>query len=375
MAVKKTELQQTKNAFKFIGKVTRVEKDGAYKEAVAEKGKMQGHTYRSLRFGVKTSETNDMTVNMYDFEPTEVFLWNSEKRKKDPSYKGEKIPYSKWQTDKVELGDKGYAVLQTNVALEKDEEGKLIRKGLPSFVASEVIHEGIDNGDTVVIEGDIRYSNWEKDGKLIPQKTFTIKKISKIKDIDFHDEKFEEVTYFEQEMVFVDAEEDKKEKKVYVTGRTIDYKKNFHDSQFVVDYSDGEDGVDSGMKKLADAFTKKFAFGDFLNVFGDAVNRVIVEESDEEMDEEEDLLSQLGGRSKPKHTQSYVTKNYVNEMQITGIEVWDKKMYKETDFEIDELVQKESSNKLDSEDFGGKSKKNSNPFEETDEDNDEDLPF
>lgn len=374
----KTVLKQTKNAFKFIGNVTRVDKEGAFKEAVAPKGKMQGHTYRSLRFGVKTSETNEMTVQMYDFEPKEVFLWSTEKKKKDKSYKGDRIPYEQWLEEKQQWADNGFAVLQTNIGLEKGEDGKLVRQGLPSYITSEKLFEGLDNGDTVVVEGEIRYSTWTNpEGKVIPQKTFTIRRLSKIKDVDFHDDKFEEITFFEQEMVFVDAVEEKKEKKVFVTGRTIDYKGGFHDSQFVVPYADADGNVDEGMKKLADAFRTKFKFGDLLKVFGDAVNRVItVEAEDDDSSEEEDFLLSLGGKAKPKHAQGYAVRNYVSEMQITGIEVWDKKMYKESDFVVDNLVDEKSQNKLDTEDFGGKSKKNTNPFDTNeDEIDEEDLPF
>lgn len=375
---KQTELQQTKNSFKFIGHVTRVDKENAFKQETATRGKREGDTYRSLRFGVKTSETNDMTVSMYDFEPTEVFLWNSEKRKANQNYKGERMPFEEWQEKQDQLSKDGYAVLQARVGLTHDDNGKIVTKGLPGFVASEKIFQGIDNGDSVVVEGDIRYSRYtNQQGKEVEQKTFTIKRLVKLKDVDFHDEKFEEVTYFEQEMVFVDAVAEKKEKKVYVTGRTIDYNKNFHDSQFVIDYSDGADGTDEGMVKLAGAFTKKFSFGDVLNVFGNAVNRVIVAEVEEEVSEEEDLLASLGGKAKPKHTQSWATRTYLNEMQITGVDAWDKKVYKETDFVVDELVDnKDTKKKTDDDmDFGGKAKKDSNPFDESDDDDSDDLPF
>lgn len=372
-----TELQQTKNSFKFIGQVLRVDKDGAFKEEEAKKGKMKGETYRSLRFGVRTSENNEMTVQMYDFEPKEVFLWSTEKRKADSSYKGTRIPYEQWLEEKDKWKDDGYTVLQTNVGIVKDDDGKLITQGLPGFVASDLIFNGIDNGDTVAIEGDIRYSVWiNPQDVAVAQKTFTIKRLYKIKDIDFHDEKFEEVTYFEQEMVFVDAVDEKAEKKVYVTGRTIDYKKNFHDSQFVISYGneEAEDGIDKDLKKMADAFTKKFGFGDVINVFGDAVNRAVVVEQEDESSEEEDLLASLGGKSKPKHTQRWANKSYISEMQITGIDVWDKKVYKESDFVVDNLVEKKVE--ADDNDFGGKSKKNPSPFTENAIEIDEDdLPF
>ncbi|MEE5181142.1 hypothetical protein JDW21_19090 [Bacillus subtilis] len=373
------ELQQTKNSFKAIGKVTRIDKDGAFREEEAKKGKREGDTYRALRFGLQTSETNTITIQMYDFEPEEVFLWNSDKRQKDQSYKGERIPFSEWLDKQDDLREEGYAVLQTRVGLVYGEDGKIQSKGLPSYVASKNIYDNLNNGDTVVVEGEIRYSTYEnQEGKTVEQKTFTLKKIFRVKEdkVDFENEKFEEVSYFEQEMVFVDADVDKDEKKVYVTGRVIDYNKNFHDTQFVVNFSDGEGGTDKGMVKLADAFLKKFKFGDLLNVFGDAVNRVIVEEQeDEDTNEEDDLIAQLGGKKKPSHAQKYVNKTYIQEMQIHGVDAWDKKFYKEEDFVKEELIEDDKKNSLQDE-LGGKSKK-SNPFETDGDDElqDDDLPF
>lgn len=370
-----TELKQTKNSFKFIGKVSRIDKDGAFKQEQAERGKRAGDTYRSLRFGVKTSQNNEMTVSMYDFEPKEVFLWNGEKKKANSGYKGDRVSYEKWLEDQDELREEGYAVLQTRVGLTYGEDGKIESKGLPSYVASRDIFEGLSNNDSVVIEGEIRYSTYEnQQGKKVEQKTYTIKKAYKLKDIDFESEKYEEVTYFEQEMVFVEAEADKANKKVYVTGRIIDFMKNFHDTQFVIDYSDGEGGEDAGMVKLASAFLKKFKFGDVLNVFGDAVNRVIVEEAQQEEDDDDDLLASLGGRKKPTHAQNYVARTYISEMLIEGVDAWDKKVYKEEDFVVDELLDEDDSL---SDELGGKSKKDkANPFElDTDDDGDDDLPF
>jgi hypothetical protein len=374
-----TELKQTKNSFKVIGKVTRIDKDGAFKEEEMTKGKKQGETYRALRFGVKTSETNEVTTQMFDFEPEQVFLWNSEKKKADKNYKGDRLPFSEWEDRQDALREEGYAVLQTRVGLTYGEDGKIQSQGLPSFVASKEIYENLNNGDSVVIEGEIRYSTYEnQQGKKVEQKNFSIKKAFKIKDVDFENEKFEEVSYFEQEMVFVDSEADKPNKKVYVTGRVIDFAKNFHDTQFVIDFSDGEGGTDAGMVKLADAFLKKMKFGDVINVFGNVVNRVVIEEVEgEEEDSDDDLLSQLGGRSKPKHAQSFQNRTYISEMQIEGVDAWDKKVYKETDFVEQEKVVDNKKNDL-SDELGGKSKKGKNPFESDidDEDiSDEDLPF
>jgi len=91
-----TELRETKGVFKLIGKVTRIDRDGAYREGVLEKGKNEGKPYRSLRFGVQTSPVNEVIINAFDSRPDEVLLWNSEKKKKDEKYKGDRVPFVEW---------------------------------------------------------------------------------------------------------------------------------------------------------------------------------------------------------------------------------------------------------------------------------------
>lgn len=370
------KLKQTRNSFKLVGKVTRLDKDGAFREEVATKGKNEGKTYRALRFGVKTSHTNEIMVEMFDFEPEKVFLWNSQKKKEDKQYKGDTVPFEYWLENQDELREQGYAVLQTRVGFDYDDDGKLISHGLPSYVASEYIYENLHNGDSVLVEGEIRYGSYEnREGKKVEKKQYIIKKLIRLKNVvDFDAENFEEVTYFEQEMVFVGADMDKKEKKVYVTGRVIDYMKNFHDTQMVIDFSDGEGGEDKDMAKLAEAFAKKFKFGDVINVFGDTWNRVIVEEVEGEENEEDDLLASLGGKRKPKHAQGYTARTYITEMRINGVDAWEKGVYTEQDFQKDDLFADDEDSL--SKELGGKSKpKKKNPFDLGDDDLDDDLPF
>lgn len=375
MANEKTKLKETKGVFKVIGKVARIDRDGAFREDVLNKpdNRNHGRLYRSLRFGVKTSPTNEIIVQAFDYEPQEVFLWNSKKREADPNYKGDRIPFETWKEQQDELREQGYVVLQSRIGLDYDEKGKLKTKGLPRFVALKEIYENINNGDSVVVEGTIRYSKYKnRNDEIVEQKNYMIERIFRIKDIDFEDDNFEEVSYFEQEMVFVDADLDKEEKKAYVTGRIIDFNGNFEDTQFVINFANENGETDPAMLKLAQAFTKKMEFGDVINVFGDVINRVVVEEVEDE--EEDDLLAELGGRSKPKHAQNYVSRTYITEMSINGVDAWKKGVYTEDDFEKDSLI--DGDDGLG--DLGGKKKPNTkNPFE-TDEDVDIDedsLPF
>lgn len=371
-----TELQQTKGSFKMIGKVTRIDKDGAYKEEQAQKGKKQGETYRSLRFGVQTSKTNTMTVQMYDFEPENVFLWNSDKKKADSSYKGDKVPFGQWEAQEEMYREQGYAVLQTRVGLTYGEDGKLQSKGLPSFVASQEIYNELDNGDSVAIEGKIRFSKYtNREGKEVPQTTFTIERVFRLKDdVDFDKADFEEITYFEQELVFVDLDIDKAEGVAYLTGRTIEYNKSFNDSQFVIRFKDENGKADDDMVKLVQAIKDRVKFGDILKVRGDAVNRVIINEVEgEEETDKDDPFAVFGGKQKPKHAQTYTARTYLSEMQINGVDGHDEGVYTEEDFVVEELIDKGNT----SDAFGGKPKK-ANPFdlgEGEPEISDDDLPF
>lgn len=365
------ELTQTKSNFKLIGHVSRIDKESAFKEEQSTKeGKHLGETYRTLRFSVKTSDTNEIFVQMFDYEPEQVFLWNSDKKKKDKSYKGDWVDYQEWEERQDELREEGYAVLQTRVGVEEDENGKIKSHGLPSYVAQEVIYNNLNNGDSVVIEGEIRYSRYtpQNSDKEKEQKSYFIKKIFKLtKDVDFEDEKFEECTYFDQEMVYVDTDIDRKQGKAFVTGRIINYDKTFHDTQMVINFKTGEDEhgkpvYDAGMVKLADAFKKRFKFGDVVKVFGDVLNRVIVEEKEDDGKEQVDLFKEFGGKHKPKSAETFTAKTYIQEHSIYGVENWEKSVYKDEDFVDQGLMEKDDDDAMQNE-FGGKKKKK-NPFEE-----------
>ncbi|MGV4321163.1 hypothetical protein [Bacillus mojavensis] len=385
------ELQQTASYFKFIGKATRLDKDFTYREDLAEKGKNKGKTFRSLNFGVKTSDTNEMSVQMFSFEPEKVFLWNSEMAKeakeKNKEYKGTRVDFDEWYENQEKFREDGYAVLQSRIGLERDEKGNAITRGLPTFVASKELYEGLDNGDSVFVEGNISYSIYEKNGKSELRTNYNIEKlyITK-KPVDFEDEKFKEVTYFEQQFVFVSAELVKKEKKAYITGRTISYTKDFTDVQFVIDYKnpdyDPEDEESpetiKALEKLAKNLTKKVKFGDLLKVWGTALNRVDVIEVEDEENEEEGVASALGGMSKPQHAKKNTFKSYTQEMQIEGVDEWIVGEYKEEDFVKQSLVDEEDEDENEEEDHKEK-KIGSNPFESDDDDDDDedddDLPF
>lgn len=360
------ELEQTRGEFKIKGLVKGIDRDNAYEEGVRPDGRHAGRTFRKLNLGVQTSEDNQLRLGMFSYEPDEVFLWNNEKRKKDKNYKGERMPYEEYLQKKDILKANGTAVLQSRIGVETDEDGKLITHGLTSYEASEEIYDNVDNDDSVYVEGQISYSEYEnRQGDMTTAVNYNINRLFKSNnDFDLQDENYEKQDYYEQQFVYVDSMVDKSKKQLIVVGRIIDYRKNTVDTNFVINY-----GEDKSMSKLAENVRKKFKFGDLVTVFGQLVNRTVEQDVEEE---EDDLLSALGGKSQPSHVKR-ANFTYEREMTIDGVLEWERGFYTEDDFYENELVE-EDDNNLTSELGGKKPKKNDNPFSESD-DNDNGDPF
>ena len=74
-------LAQTKGTFDLVGRVVNIDRENAYQEKTMDKGKNKGKSYRTLRFGIKTSESNIIQVSMFSFLPDDVYLWDSVNKK------------------------------------------------------------------------------------------------------------------------------------------------------------------------------------------------------------------------------------------------------------------------------------------------------
>lgn len=367
---KAKKLEQTRGEFKIKGLVKGIDRDNAYEEGVRPEGRHAGRTFRKLNLGIQTSENNQLRLGMFSYEPEEVFLWNNDKRKKDPSYKGERIPYEEYLQKKEILKANGTAVLQARIGVEYDEDEKLISHGLTTYEASEEIYDNVDNDDSVYVEGQISYSEYKnRQDEMVTGINYNINRLFKSNtDFDLRAEDYEEQDYYEQQFVYVDSMVDKAKKQLIVIGRIIDYRENTVDANFVINY-----GEDKGMKKLAENMKKKFKFGDLVTVFGQLVNRSVEQDVEEE---EDDLLSALGGKAQPSHAKR-ANFTYEREMTIDGVLEWEKGFYSEEDFYANEIIEEEEESDLTSELGGKKPKKNDNPFAElgNDDEDEEADPF
>lgn len=316
------KLEQTRGRFKLRGKIVGLSSPSAYRSGVIGEGKVNaGNSYHSIRFGVKTSELNTPYVELFGSEDSKVIVYHRDKNNSSSLELG-------W--DERHNIPKDYQLpffKTTGVGFEFDEKGNVKRKSILTYDAVQEIIDNLEDGDSVYVGGTIQYSEYNGE----EQKRFVVDSISKQKDeVDFKDEKFKEMSFFEQELVYVDSRLEREEKKVYLTGRTIDYRENYEDSTFVIDANKNS--------KFAANVHKMLNFGDLVKVIGYLHNRAIVEEVEEVKDDFDfggsDELDELDSANRSNVT------GYITDLEVINLgkdkdtkkTIWIKGKYKEEDF-------------------------------------------
>jgi hypothetical protein len=346
LSKKEFKLQQTKGQFKLVGQVVGLTRENAYREGIIENGQNEGKQYRSIRFGVKTSPTNQINVELFGMERDFIYPYNTKEKKSI------QIPFN--ERDNL---PPSYHIIGVNCSLKKDEKGKLVRESLVEYDAVKYIYDHLNDGDSVYISGELQFGTYENQkGETVNQTRYVIKTINlQNQPVNFEDEQFAEVASFEQEIVVTDTTLDKETKKVFVNAYVIGYGDKFEPAQFVVD--------GNTLPKLATNVAKKFKFGDFVKVAGKCLNCVELVETNDQLEDE-------WGGEKPKGFNSAI-KNYTTELRITYVDpdTYEPKKYKESDFVKDEpAVTFEEDDDLDKL-FGNTEK---NPFDDSSDDS---LPF
>ncbi|MEH6848074.1 hypothetical protein [Bacillus thuringiensis] len=314
-----TKLEQTKSKVKLQGVITRLSTN----DNACTMGKTATNKeYKSLRFMIKTADkdgtVNEVPVELFGMEQDNVYAYSRDKGE------GQMFPFG----NRNNLPD-GYHMFGVRINL--GEEGQ----NLHAYDAVDELFNNLQDGMEVYMNGHIELSKYKgKDEVEREQKRFVIESIGALKNgIDFESEEFVETAVFEQEMVIVDVDVDKKEKKAFVTGRTISYGDKFNDGSFVINFGDDEE-----LKDLAKIFSK-LGFGDFLKVHGTVINRAETVETEEEEEPKLDKsnpFAKHAGKEKHKSLNTRTTKNFINELRIEGVDAstFEKKKYKEEDFVV-----------------------------------------
>jgi len=306
------ELKETKGSVKFRGKINRL-KNGK-KSAYAEGKTSNGKDWSSLRFGIKTSPDNNINVELFGMQFDTVPAYNRDKKE---------TLWVDW--DKRNDIPEGYNLIGVTVGGEtKEDTISLVNKD-----AVEMIMARFNDDDSVFVLAEPQYSTYNDK----PQTKYSIRNIYfTTNPLDFEDEEFSEVSDFEQEFVFINADIEKETNTVYVNGYVIGYKgKSFETVLFKVD----------GTKypKLAKSFVTKLKFGDLIKVAGKVNNRAVAKETEEMVEDE------FGGEIPASYRQPVY--DYDNSMEITGVVNYQKGVYKETDFVLDNEVNLSEDNKTE----------------------------
>lgn len=223
-------------------------KNNGYTTGVQSKGKNFGKSYRSIKFKVKTSNSNIIPVELFGAEKDIVIFYNKETK----------------TTKKVAWGSKG---ITPPVGFE------LI---IPEFDLVEKIHNEFHDGDVVRIIGKFRFSEYtNKQGNTSNQVNFTISQIHKSDDqIDFDSKDYKEINSFTHDFIVSEVEDDYEGNRLIVNALVIGYGDKITPAIFEVDKKTSSDRFVAKMKT--------FKLGDYLKAQGTIKFCSIYEEIDDE---------------------------------------------------------------------------------------------
>lgn len=264
------ELQPTYGNFVLRGYVKGLKRDKAYVEETSN----SGFAYRRLNFSIQTSENNEVPVSLFGGKFDEVTIQPKDKEKRRDSNNRKRVPY---QEDIDEKLDKDHEVFMgINIGLEKDEEGKNIRKVKFAYDAAKYIKEHLKDGDYVFINGGLRFRKYTNvEGEELTQLEYEIRSIFN-SDPEKHKDS-PEMSSFDQFVVINGGELNKKEKVAYISALIIaDKEGTIVPYEFIVD---GTKYPKLG-KKLVEV-----PFGSLIKVEGKIHHRVIREEIEQEDDD------------------------------------------------------------------------------------------
>ncbi len=310
------ELKQTKGSIRVEGKVVGLDNDNTFREGVTKNG--EGQPYRSASLTVKTSPNNVIynldTFGQVPAKKVKIFSnKNGEKKNMEIDFK---------DRDNMPEGFTCFGFGTIGTGFDKDASGKIKMKNYFNYDGAEAIKNNLHNDASVWIEGEFNINTYVSNGEEKSNVKYQVNRIGFLKDeIDFDAENFKQVASFEQEFVVISTQIDKEAKKLYVTGRIINFDKSWKDTTFVIDAS--------AYETLAGNVAKKVKFGDLIKVQGKIVNGTVLVEVEETPE------INWGGEA-PEGQGKKANRNKISELQITNVVSHTAKVYKEDDFIVEE---------------------------------------
>ncbi|MBM7598216.1 hypothetical protein JOC34_000573 [Virgibacillus halotolerans] len=323
-----TELQPTYGNFKLRGIVRQIGLPFAFNKGTTG----GGLEYRRLNFMIQTSKNNFVPVELFGMKFDEITITPTDKKDKQRK----KITYSDDVYKDIEDGWEVF--MGTNVGIEQDEKGGNIKKVLAPFDAIEEIHKGLEDGDSVFVNGGKRFNEYKGD----TQQSFEIRSIYHTSEpIDFDAEGFEEQSTFDQTLVVTGTELDKKTNRLIVNANIIYDKKGlFVPFEYFIDIT--------RYKKFA-LNLRKFKFGTQIKVSG-----LVHSTTDMETITEETVVTDEWGEDLHQSSGNDIIRDTNKSLEITKgyPETIEEKKYSEDDFKAEEVDEAFQDKELDAGEWG-----------------------
>ncbi|MEK3917203.1 hypothetical protein [Paenibacillus sp. FSL H7-0331] len=317
-----TELKQTKGSVRIEGKIVGFSTDGSYREGST---KEKGNPYRSISLNIKTSNNNVIySVDLFGQVPDKKVKVYSNKNGERQQLE---INFS--ERKDIPEGFTCFGFGTAGIALVKEDDGKAKLHNYFNYDAVELIKNNVENNLEVWVDAQFKIEKYQSNGEDKTSVKYTIEKIGLKNASDFDDEKFVEVSSFEHDIVVMNTNVNKEKKKLYVSGRIIQFNKTFSDMVFTVDAEKYD--------KLANNIATKAKTGDILPIQGKCVNGTILVDAPKKVD--------WGGES-PEGV-GKVNGGSISEFQITKVINHQAKVYRSEDFIVANPFQRDDGKPID----------------------------
>jgi len=291
---KKHDLKVCKGTFRIIGNVVGVGSDRFFQALTFDSGASKNQ----CTFGLESSPKNVNYVTVDGFDGKEAWFSKWDKDTKTNSI--EKVDWD----DRFNFEKEGYQpFFGTRIGLELDDKGKPHISTMFGYDAAQEVSASLEDGMGLYVEGQISYSSYKKGDELKRYKNFVPQKVyAQSKPIDFDSDKFKEENRFEQEIVYIDIEQEKDAETNKPTGRFILTAKivtrdGVEDTTFIVEDKSLADKIRKGLKPY---------YG--IQVLGRLVTKV--EEADTSSDDAWGNDEDMGGGNQIKFREMIITKAY-----------------------------------------------------------------
>lgn len=232
-----SEIKDTKGAFQLRGIISNLNgnaKGFGFEEGTVEKGKSAGKKYRRIRFNVKTSNANNIPVELFGMEKDNVYFYSKKYKK------SQKIA---WNNRFNNIQDYEYIL----------SEYDLIEK----------IKDEFKDDSSVFVNGEFQFSEYSnQNNEVVNQTRYIIKSVYGTNSIltqeSLNDENFVEENSFQQDII-IDSIDNIDGEPLYINAFTHDFK-GLHKTTFQIVRNK------ESVNMIRNFMTLRY--GDFIRVIG-----------------------------------------------------------------------------------------------------------